>query len=244
MTGRPRAPHGGGTDDGGTPPGRRDGDGTGPRPPAAGSVAQAQQAVAQVAQQGRPTARGGGNEPPVPASHPDDVRLAELMNVYERLGDEPPEFNVGNNDAVHGADGAHTIDRHGSNIPLRRDPNAKTIEGRIYGDHGWERPDNWSLRWTDPTTMNREINNYVRRNWEEIRTNLAFDGSHTGAFDAGHRVGDGFFNNGMYGARPRQAQYTAASLVRISIDLVPGSDPPQAFIVTAFPAGTVPFGLL
>ncbi|GAA0489173.1 hypothetical protein Ade02nite_73340 [Paractinoplanes deccanensis] len=164
------------------------------------------------------------------------------MDVYDRLGDEPPVFNVARNDDAFEGQGAHTVDRHGPDIPLRREPGTKTVEGRIYGDHGWDRPDNWSLQWTDHTTMNREINTYVRKNWDAIRTDLSTEGSHTGAFDAGHRVGEGFFNNGMYGAGPRQAQYTAASLVRISIDLVPGSDPPQPFIVTAFPAGVLPPG--
>ncbi|WP_199513871.1 hypothetical protein [Nucisporomicrobium flavum] len=166
------------------------------------------------------------------------------MALYERLGAEPPEFNVARNDVAYGAEGAHTIDRHGPEIPLRRDPAMKTVEGRIYGDVGWARPENWSLRWTDHTTMNREINNYVRENWEEIRTNLAVEGVHNGAFNAGHRVGEGFYNSGMYGVGPRESQYTAASVVRVSIDIVPGSDPPQPFIVTAFPAGIVPFGLL
>jgi hypothetical protein len=92
--------------------------------------------------------------------------------------------------------------------------------------------------------MNREINNYVRENWEKIRNDLAIEGTHTGAFNAKHRVGEGFYNDGAYGAGTRHARYDAASLVRVSIDLVPGSDPPQPFLVTAFPAGIVPFGLL
>ena len=75
-------------------------------------------------------------------------------------------------------------------------------------------------------------------------SDLALQGSHDGAFNAGHRVGEGFYNEGMFGVGPRQARYTATSLVRVAIDTVPGSDPPQPFIVTAFPAGTLPFGLM
>jgi hypothetical protein len=41
----------------------------------------------------------------------------------------------------------------------------------------------------------------------------------------------------MYGAGPRAARYAATSFVTIRIKLVPGSDPPEPFIVTAFPAG-------
>jgi hypothetical protein len=244
VTGRPRNHPDGGTDDG-VPPRRRD---KALRPNPAASVAQAQDAVGEMLRRGRPgsgTSRADtGSEIDRPVPHPDDARLAQIMAVYEQLGPEPPEFNIARNDAAHRADGAHTSDRHGPDIPLRRDPAFKTVEGRIHGDQGWARPDNWSLRWTDPTTMNREINNYVRENWEEIRANLAVEGVHNGAFNAGHRVGEGFYNEGMYGGGPRRARFTAASLVRVSIDIVPGSDPPQPFIVTAFPAGTVPFGLL
>jgi hypothetical protein len=204
-------------------------------------VSQAQEAVGAAARAGR---AGAGPRAAPSAPHPDDARLGRIMKVYERLGDEPPDVNIARNDAAHQGDGAHTVDRHGPDIPLRRDPALRTVEGRIYGDVGWARPDNWSLRWTDHTTMNREVNTYVRENWEKIRTDLAVEGVHSGAFDAGHRVGEGFYNDGMFGAGPRQARYTAASLVRVSIDMVPGSDPPQPFIVTAFPAGTVPFGLL
>ena len=168
------------------------------------------------------------------------------MRVYDALGDEPPEFNIARNDAAYKDDGAHAGDRHGPDIPLRRDPanQIRTIEGRIYGDEGWDRPDNYSMRWTDHTTMHREVNNYIRENWAQIRSDLALQGSHDGAFNAGHRVGEGFYNEGMFGVGPRQARYTATSLVRVAIDTVPGSDPPQPFIVTAFPAGTLPFGLM
>jgi hypothetical protein len=199
---------------------------------------------------GRPGSNAGNsstNSGAAPhSSHPDDARLRQIMADYDALGNEPPEFNVARNDAAYGDNGAHTLDRHSPDIELRRDPTnqTKTVEGRIYGDAGWSHPDNWSMRWTDHTTMNREVNNYVRENWEEIRTNLAVDGVHNGAFNAGHRVGEGFYNDGMHGAGPRNAHYTAASLVRVAIDIVDGSDPPQPFIVTAFPAGTLPFGLL
>ncbi|WP_306210363.1 hypothetical protein [Actinoplanes sp. RD1] len=166
------------------------------------------------------------------------------MAVYEGLGSEPPTFNIARNDDAHRDNGAHTIDVHGPQLPLRRDPARRTVEGRIYGDHDWDKPANWSLRWTDHTTMNREINDYVRQNWEEIRSNLAMEGTHTGAFSAGHRVGEGFYNDGMFGVGPRNARYTVASIVRVAIDLDTGADPPQPFIVTAFPAGILPFGLL
>jgi hypothetical protein len=159
------------------------------------------------------------------------------MNRYDQLGSEPPEFTMAHNDRNHGADGAHTMDRHGPAIPLPRDPGAKTIEGRIYGDTGWDRPESWSYRWTDPSTMDRTVRDYVREKWESIRSDLAMFESHEGRFDAGRRVGEGFYNSGMYGAGPRAARYAETSFVTIRIKLIPGSDPPEPFVVTAFPAG-------
>jgi len=142
---------------------------------------------------------------------------------------------VARNDAEFGDEGAHTLDRHGPDIPLPRDPNTKTIEGRIFGDNPWRR-ENSSFKWTDHTTMNRTINDYISRNWDAVRHDLAITGSHEGVFDAGHRVGVGYFNKGMYGAGPRQAQLWSTSVVKIRLRLVDGSDPPQPFILTAFPA--------
>ena len=159
------------------------------------------------------------------------------MDRSERLGAEPPRFNVTANDAAYQGNGAHTAERHGPDVTMPRDPQARTIEGRIYGDPPWGRPETRSYRWTDPSTMNRTINEYVQKNWETIRHDLAFDGRHRGGFDAGHRIGEGYVNSGMFGAGPRASQYAVTSLVQIRIQLVPGSDPPVPFVVTAFPAG-------
>lgn len=160
-----------------------------------------------------------------------------MMDRYDRLGDEPPRFNVAANDAAHHGLGAHTDERHGPGVPLLRDPGARTIEGRIYGDPPWGRTENWSYRWTDPSTMNRTVNEYVRDNWQAIRSDLAADGVHRGGFDAGHRVGEGYYNTGMYGSGPVASRYATTSMVTVRIKMVPGSDPPEPFILTAYPAG-------
>ena len=170
-----------------------------------------------------------------PAAGPDDLELSRWERTRDRLGSEPPKVNVEVNDIRHRLRNAHTDRDHGPTIPLRRDLRVKTIEGRIYGDDGWARPANGSFKWSDPSTMNRTVNDYVSRNWEQIRNNLAIAGEHEDVFDAGHRIGEGFVNRGMYGAGPRAAQYGTTSVVRIVIHLVPGSDPPEPFILTAFP---------
>jgi hypothetical protein len=231
--GRPRGHHHDSGDDGPPEPRRHAAGGVGG---GAGSVAQAQEIAAQVAQRGRAGANTGGGETTHTPS-PDDVELAKQMDRYEKLGGEPPKFNVANNDALFRGDGAHTSERHGPDVPLRRDAASRTIEGRIYGDSPWTRMENFSHRWTDPSTMNRTINDYVRENWEDIRSNLATDGVHRVKFDAHHRVGEGYFNVGMHGAGPRQSRYSTTSFVSLTFRLVPGSDPPQPFIVTAFPSG-------
>jgi hypothetical protein len=193
-------------------------------------VAQAQEIAAQVARRGRAGAKTGGG-----GSRPHDVELAGQLDVLDRLGSEPPKVNVARNDAEFRDEGAHTVDRHGPDIPLERAANMKTIEGRVFGDPPWRR-ENASFKWTDHTTMNRTINDYVSQNWDTIRADLAIKGEHEGLFDAGHRVGVGYFNKGMYGAGPRETQFWSTSLVKIRMSLVEGSDPPQPFLLTAFPA--------
>lgn len=266
MTARPRRPHGGSGGDGEEPPDHHGGGGDdgGDEPPTHraggspgpgdyGSVRQAEDGVARVARVGRSTPTPGWSARPSsgagnavsPPTHPDDARLQSIMRKYDQLGDAPPKFKVAAKDDRYKANKAHTIDNHGPDIPLSRDPNStRTIEGRIYGDSDWDRAENQSIRWTDHTTMNREINDFVARNWTEIRSRLAVEGQYSGAFNAGHRVGEGFYNDGMYGAGPRRARYTAASLVRVTINLAAGTDPPEPFILTAYPAVILPPGLL
>jgi hypothetical protein len=178
-----------------------------------------------------------GSRRPARASHADDVALRQMLDRYEQLGSEPPRFSIAANDAAYGVHGAHTNERHGPTVQMARAPGARTVEGRIYGDDPWERPESQSYRWTDPSTMNRTINEYVRRNWDAIRSDLAMYAQHRASFDAGHRVGEGYYNSGMYGAGPRHSRYAVTSSVTIRIRLVPGADPAEPFIVTAYPAG-------
>ena len=175
-----------------------------------------------------------------PRQAADRVAVAEVMKRYEDLGDEPPEINMARNDDDYHIYRAHTRERHWPSVPLRRGeapPNKPTIEGRIYGDHPWDGPENWSYRWFDHTTMHREINGYIRRNWATIRDDLAIDRRHIVVMDAKRAVGEGFFNRGMYGTGRRDAQYHVTGLFRLTIRLVPGSEPARWFVVTAFPTG-------
>jgi hypothetical protein len=219
-------------DDGGGGPPRPHGSGDG----GSGSIRENQEKTFAKVQQGR-LGQSRATTTTAPRPSPDDLQLSRWEDRYEKLGDEPSRFDIAANDAAHSGNNAHTVNRHGPQIPLRRDPGQKTIEGRIFGDTGWPRSQNGSFRWTDPSTMNRTVNDYVRENWQRIRNNLAVNGQHRDVFSAGHAVGEGYVNKGMYGAGPTQSQYSVTSTVRILIEIAPGTDPPQPFIVTAFPTG-------
>ncbi|MEU4236461.1 hypothetical protein [Actinoplanes sp. NPDC026619] len=226
-------------DDGGGPHSHPSGGGGG-----LGSVARFQELTLSEIKKGQ---IGGVREAAAPAiggppqtrpQTPDDIELSLWEDQHAKLDNDPPRFNMAANDAAHAAHqhhNAHTLDRHGPDIPLRLDPSRKTIEGRIYNGTDWHGAATASLKWTDHTTMHRVINDYVAENWTRIRNDLAIDGLHRDVFDARQKIGEGFVNRGMYGAGPPQAQYTVTSTVRITIRVAPGTDPPQPYIVTAFP---------
>ncbi|MET9485721.1 hypothetical protein [Nocardia sp. NPDC006630] len=179
-----------------------------------------------------PHSTGGGGASPDPA-----VRKA--TEIYDALGAAPPRVNIGENDAAHAADGAHTIDRHGPEVPLHRDdaaPGDRTIEGRIYGDPPWAHAQNWSYRWPDISTMSRTINDYLRANWETVRSDLALDEFHKATFDTGHLTGEGFYNEGMNGLGPKSARANRTSFATVVLNLVPGR-PPSFVVISAYPAG-------
>jgi hypothetical protein len=67
--------------------------------------------------------------------------------------------------------------------------------------------------------MNRTINEYVAANWERIRSDLAMEGTFVTRFEAGRMVGEGYFNEGMYGAGSTMARYSTTSHVRLRIRL-------------------------
>ncbi|MCM3883411.1 hypothetical protein [Frankia sp. R82] len=162
--------------------------------------------------------------------------------TYEKLGDVPWKVDFDQNDQLYGTGGAHTLERHGSDVPLyqHENPGGRTLEGRIYGDPPWQQSANFSYRWVSNRTMRDTVNQYVQANWEKIRSDLALDGYHAHAFDAGHLTGEGFFNR-TYGAPGApDAAYGQTSYVEIRIKLVPGADPPQPYIVTAYPRALPP----
>lgn len=87
--------------------------------------------------------------------------------------------------------------------------------------------------------MNRTVNDYIQRNWEQIRSDIVLNNTnrYEATFDAGRAVGEGFFNRGQGGIGPRQAMYHQTSLVTVTIELVPGN-PPSFVVVRAYPSGS------
>jgi hypothetical protein len=167
----------------------------------------------------------------------------ELERLYDEMGDTPPRFDLRQNDAAWGTQGAHTLARHGEDVPLRRadaPPGSPTVEGRIYGDRPWDGTQNYSYRWLDHTTMNDTVNQYVQDNWDTIRSDLLTEGRHHGWVDTGRAVGEGFYNSGMWGAGPRNAVASQTSFAEVTI--VPGNpwDPRSVFVLRAFPSGRAP----
>jgi hypothetical protein len=146
------------------------------------------------------------------------------------------------NDATYEPNGAHTLERHGPQIPLRRtDPGAAagSLEGRIYGDAPWNGPTNYSYKWFDTATMDAVINKHIRLKWESVRSDLATNGRYEAVFDAHSAVGEGFYNDGMFGFGPRNAVYHVTSWVTLTLELIPGM-PPRWFVVRTFPTGGGP----
>ncbi len=185
-----------------------------------------------------PTPRGGETEKQAAeraTAAASELDLRATLRRYEDLGDTPPSIDLLNNDAQHGAVGAHTVERHGPQIALPRSTPGRTVEGRIYGDPPWPGQENWSYRWIDVPIMNRVINSLIRDHWEDIRSDLALKGTYRESFYVGEVVGHGYHNTGMYGSGARDSAYSVAAGVRLTIKLVPDAAPAQMFILTAFP---------
>jgi hypothetical protein len=183
---------------------------------------------------------------PQPGESPADaaarVRAAEgeligrAPAVADALGDAPRRIDLRAEDPSFDPEGAHTIENHGADIPLRvaDNPGGKSIEGRIDGLPPWASKANSSYKWLSDQAMNQVVNDYLQAHWEEIRIDLALSGRHAKAFDAQRKIGEGFFNEGMYGTGPRRAKYSTTSLVRILV-VLDGGSPPRYFVYTTFP---------
>jgi hypothetical protein len=158
-----------------------------------------------------------------------------IMLRYGQISAELPEFDLTRHDAEYRNRGAHTLDRHGPDIPLRRIAGVKTIEGRIYGDPPWRCKMMRSYQWMDLPTLNHEVNTYVRQHWTVIRINLASRHRHDGVADADRLVGRGYDSSGVPGSGPGRARYREVSQFKVCIRLMPNTHTAVPFILSAFP---------
>ena len=198
----------------------------------------AEQGGKDAAGESDPTVQSGERPGGEAEGNMEDPEMARAMQAYEALGDAPPKVDMSKNDAAY--TDAHTLERHGPDIPLERNSapvGDRTVEGRIYGDPPWGKPANYSYKWKDVSTMNRTVNDYLQNNWEQVRSDLALEGRHEATFNTGNAVGEGYYNSGQYGAGPRQAVYGQTSMATITINTVPGN-PSAINIVRAYPNGS------
>lgn len=166
--------------------------------------------------------------------------LRGYISSAESLGENPNKFNISRNDLnyITGYN-AHTDIRHSPKITLEKSSapsGTRTIEGRIYGDPPWSKAENFSYKWLDESTMNRTINEYLEKNWEQIRWELATKQRIDIRFDAGKAIGEGYFNKNIGTNNPPQAVYSKTSYVRIFIRL-DQNEPMKPVIITAHPLG-------
>jgi hypothetical protein len=89
------------------------------------------------------------------------------------------------------------------------------------------------MRWSSDASMVQALNEFIRANWEAIRTELALHGEYASGGDAGSAIGEGFVNSGS--AATPVSTFVASSLFKIRIKLIEGP-PIDYFIVTGFPS--------
>jgi hypothetical protein len=89
------------------------------------------------------------------------------------------------------------------------------------------------MRWNSDANMVQALNDFIRANWDAIRTELALHGEYAGGGDAGTAVGEGFVNAGS-GAAPAPT-FVVSSLFKVRIKLIEGP-PIDFFVNTGFPS--------
>jgi hypothetical protein len=95
----------------------------------------------------------------------------------------------------------------------------------------------YSLKWLDKANLNRVVNEYLRVNWEQIRSDLALNKplqGHINTQNTTSAIGEGFKNSGT--ASVPKSSYVKTSLWTIVIRLVPG-DSSRIKVITGFPNG-------
>ncbi|HND33281.1 MAG TPA: hypothetical protein PLA94_24955 [Myxococcota bacterium] len=196
-----------------------------------------------------PTAKSGGESPE--AGMTEQVPGVEGKPVAESptpsaggardLPETPPRIKISENDRRFGdvEDGpAHTLARHGPDIPLRRadaPAGARTIEGRLFGDRPWPYKAPYSYRWKNKGKLDDLINEYIQKNWDELRVLFRSATEQEVRIDAKQAIGEGFFDAAKGTPVPKPV-YHQTSRLAITLKFSAGP-PPEIYVVTAYPLG-------
>ena len=173
-----------------------------------------------------------------------EIEIRGKLAMIESLGETPRRLNVSENDLNYAPfENAHTEERHAASVALwqtNAPAGTRTVEGRLFGDQPWgtRQQTNFSYKWLDDSTMNRTINEYMQKNWNQIREDLVFNDKHRheAVFDAGKSIGEGFYNKNQMGMGSVDPVYHQTSKVKIVITL-DQIEPLTPIIVTSYPAG-------
>ncbi|WP_375757223.1 annexin [Corallococcus exercitus] len=151
-----------------------------------------------------------------------------------------PTVDVAANDLAHGsAHNAHTMDRHGAQLPYSsagQPPGTRSIESRVTTGDGWGGVETNSFQWNSDAQMNATINQYIQDNWPSIKDKLMLQGFADEVnipAPPGTTVGRGF-TAGVDSAGNPTAIPANATTYNIKLRLVDGV-PPQVVVLTAFP---------
>jgi hypothetical protein len=165
-----------------------------------------------------------------------EIDARTYNQAYAKYGETPPKkFRITDNDGRGG--GAHTLERHGADMPLKRTDapaGQRTVEGRIFGDPPWPNRQNFSLKWLSDSIMDRAVRWALENHWNQIRAALAKGEDFAENFNYPQAVGEGFYNAGTNTA-PR-AVYMKTSLFRLTI-VTDSSAPRGIKVITTFPNG-------
>ena len=123
----------------------------------------------------------------------------------------------------------------GRQLDAAGNPNGvQTVEGRIYGDAPWGKPNKMPTRWGSIQIINDVINRYLQSNWDAVRSDLALSKEHVAKFDTQQLVGDGLWNEGSHDS-PSVTGPHPVSCVTVVFNLTTGF-PAKFFVLTSYPS--------
>jgi hypothetical protein len=105
----------------------------------------------------------------------------------------------------------------------------------LFGDPPWPYKAPYSYRWKNKGKLDDLINEFIQKNWEELRVGFRSSIEQEVQIDAKQAIGEGFFNatKGSSVTTPVYHQ-TSRLVIRLRFHAGP---PPAVYVETAFPLG-------